>query len=178
MFTTATNFLTRHAIVVMPKTVTKKQHPPLQFTYPLPYGAVLRDGGVLFSVYSKSATAMRVLLYQRVTDREPNRIIEFNRDTDRWGDIWSLFAPGLKAGQLYHFQAEGPFEPSQGHRFSPHARLIDPYARALAGKFLPSDDGIVRPPKCVAIDDTFDWKGDRHLRRPLSETIIYELHVR
>ena len=178
MFTTATNFLTRHAIVVMPKTVTKKQHPPLQFTYPLPYGAVLRDGGVQFSVYSKSATAMRVLLYQRVTDREPNRIIEFNRDTDRWGDIWSLFAPGLKAGQLYHFQAEGPFAPSQGHRFSPHARLIDPYARALAGKFLPSDDGIVRPPKCVVIDDTFDWKGDRHLRRPLSETIIYELHVR
>lgn len=178
MFTTATNFLTRHAIVVMPKTVQKKTQPPLQFSYPLPYGALLRDGGVQFVVYSKSATALRVLLYQRVTDREPNRIIEFNRDTDRWGDIWSVFAPGLKPGQLYHFQADGPFEPHLGHRFNPQARLIDPYARALAGRFLPSDDGITRPPKCVVIDDTFDWKGDRHLRRPLSETIIYEMHVR
>jgi glycogen operon protein len=178
MFTTATNFLTRHAFVVMPKTVQKNHHPLLQFSYPLPYGAVLRDGGVQFIVFSRSATAMRVLLYQRVTDREPYRIIEFSPHTDRWGDIWSVFAPGLKAGQLYHFQAAGPYEPDQGHRFNPQARLIDPYARALAGRFLFSNDGVVRPPKCVVVDDMFDWKGDRHLKRPLSETVIYEMHVR
>src|SRR5688500_2677203 len=41
-----------------------------------------------------------------------------------------------------------------------------------------SEDGVIRPPKCVVVDDIFDWKGDRHLKRPLSETIIYELHVR
>jgi glycogen operon protein len=79
---------------------------------------------------------------------------------------------------LYHFQADGPFEPEQGHRFNPQARLIDPYARALAGRFQPATDGILRPPKCVVVDDTFDWQGDRHLKRPLSESIIYEVHVR
>jgi isoamylase len=178
MFTTATNFLARHAFVAMPKAARKPSPPHLQFNYPLPYGAVLRDGGVQFVVYSRSATAMRVLLYQRVADREPARLIEFSPQTDRWGDIWSVFVPGLKAGQLYHFQADGPFEPSRGQRFNPQARLIDPYARALAGRFLPADDGVIRPPKCVVIDDMFDWKGDRHLRRPLSETIIYEMHVR
>jgi isoamylase len=178
MFTPVTNFLTRHAMVVMPKTVRKPQQPHLQFSYPLPYGAILRDDGVQFVVYSKSATAMRVLLYDHVTDREPTRSVDFNLDNDRWGDIWSLFIPGLKARQLYHFQAEGPFDPGQGHRFNADARLIDPYARALAGRFLPSTDGIARPPKCVVVDDTFDWQGDRHLKRRLSETIIYELHVR
>jgi glycogen operon protein len=178
MFTTATNFIARHAFVVMPKTIRKTPQPQLQFNYPLPYGAVLRDGGVQFVVYSRSATAMRVLLYDHVNDREPTRLIEFNPDTDRWGDIWSVFVPGLKADQLYHFQADGPFEPAQGHRFNPQARLIDPYARALAGRFLSATDGIIRPPKCVVVDDTFDWKGDRHLKRPLSETIIYEMHVR
>ncbi len=178
MFTAATNFLTRHAMVVMPKSVRKPPQPHLQFSYPLPYGAILRDGGVQFVVYSKSATAMRVLLYERVTDREPSRMVDFSPESDRWGDIWSVFVPSLKAGQLYHFQAEGPFDPSQGHRFNADARLIDPYARALAGRFLPSTDGITRPPKCVVIDDTFDWKGDRHLKRRLSETIIYEMHVR
>ncbi len=177
MLNTATSFLARQIPVAMPKS-SRKAHPPLQFNYPLPYGAVLHDGGVQFVVYSRSATAMRVLLYKRVTDRDPDRIVEFNRDTDRWGDIWSVFVPGLKADQLYHFQADGPFEPSQGHRFNPNARLIDPYARALAGRFLPSTDGIVRPPKCVVVDDHFDWQGDRHLRRPLSESIIYEMHVR
>ena len=150
----------------------------LQFHYPLPYGAVVQEDGVQFVVYSKSATAMSVLLYRRVNDRDPYRKVEFDPKTDRWGDLWSMFVPGLKAGQLYHFQADGPYDPVAGHRFNPQARLIDPYARALAGRYQSSKDGILRPPRCVAVDDNFDWKGDRHLRRPLSETVIYEMHVR
>jgi len=155
-----------------------KSHNFMQFHYPLPYGAIVKESGVQFVVYSRSATAMRLLLYRQVQDRDPYRTVEFNPATDRWGDIWSVFVPGLKDGQLYHFQAEGPFAPEQGHRFDSQARLIDPYARALAGKFQPSTDGIVRPPKCVVMDDQFDWKGDRHLRRPLAETVIYEMHVK
>ncbi len=179
MLNTATKFLTRHAFVVMPKTPRKPAATStVQFNYPLPYGAVLRDGGVQFVVFSKSATAMRVLLYHRTGDRDPYRIVEFNPESDRWGDIWSVFVPDLKEGQLYHFQTEGPFAPAQGHRFDPLARLIDPYARALAGHYLPGDDGVIRPPKCVVVDDTFDWKADRHIKRPLSETIIYEVHSR
>ena len=58
------------------------------------------------------------------------------------------------------------------------ARLIDPYSKALAGRFLAADDGIIRPPKSVVIDDLFDWQGDRHIKRSLAETVIYELHVR
>ena len=155
--------------------------PSFQFSYPLPYGAVLGDGvgggGVQFVVYSRSATAMRVLLYGAVDDPEPSEVIAFDPTRDRWGDIWSLFVPGLGPGCLYHFQADGPFDPQRGQRFDGRARLIDPYARALAGRFLPAADGVVRPPKCVVVDDAFDWRGDRHLRRGLADTVIYELHV-
>src|SRR5205807_7548335 len=63
---------------------------------------------VQFVVYSRSATAMRLLLYGDVDDAEPEEIIEYNPRNDRWGDIWSIFVPGTSAGQLYHFQAEGP----------------------------------------------------------------------
>lgn len=153
-------------------------HPPLQFSLGLPYGAVLQDTGVQFVVVSKSATAMRVLLYDHVDDREPTDVIHLNPELDRWGDVWSVFVPGVGAGQLYHFQADGPFDPARGQRFNGKARLIDPYARALAGKFLPSTDGIIRPPKCVVVDDTFDWQGDRHLKRNLSESVIYEMHAK
>lgn len=153
-------------------------HPELQFAYKLPYGAVVTDRGVQFVVFSRSATAMRVLLYDRVEDREPAEVIDFDRDTDRWGDVWSVFVPGVGPGQLYHFQANGPFDPESGHWFDGNARLVDPYAKALAGCFQKSTDGIIRPPKCVVVDDYFDWEGDRHIRRPLSETIIYETHVR
>lgn len=154
------------------------RHPALQFTHPLPYGPIIHDNGVQFVVFSRSATAMRLLLYNNVSDREPSEIVVFDRDTDRWGDIWSIFVPGIGSGQLYHLQADGPFEPERGQRFDRRARLIDPYARALAGNFMSSDDGIIRPPKCVVVDDYFDWQGDRHLRRDLSETVIYEMHVR
>jgi len=153
-------------------------HPEMQFTHVLPYGAVLHERGVRFVVFSRSATAMRLLLYDKVEDREPTDIVDFDRDTDRWGDIWSIFVPGVKEGQLYHFQAEGPYNPDQGMLFDGRARLIDPYAKALAGTFQRSDDGIIRPPKCVVVDENFNWEGDRHLRRDLSETIIYEMHVK
>ena len=108
---------------------------------------------------------MRVLLYERVDDREPADVIEFDPRTDRWGDIWSMFVPGLRPASSITSRPTARSTPSQGQRFDPQARLIDPYAKALAGKFLPADDGIIRPPKCVVVDDDFDWQGDRHLRR-------------
>ena len=153
-------------------------HPKLQFTHVLPYGAILHENGVQFVVFSRSAKEMRLLLYDNVDDTEPTEVIRFNRDTDRWGDIWSIFVPGLAEGALYHFQADGPYEPEKGQWFNGQARLIDPYAKALAGDFQQGTDGIIRPPKCVVVDDYFDWEGDRHLRHNISETIIYETHVR
>ena len=47
-------------------------HPTLQFTHMLPYGAILHENGVQFVVYSRSATAMRLLLYDNVDDPEPD----------------------------------------------------------------------------------------------------------
>jgi len=123
--------------------------PELQFTHMLPYGAVIGDSGVQFVVFSRNATEMRLLLYDNVE-----------------GDIWSIYVPGLSQGQLYHFQSSGPHDPKHGLRFDSNARLIDPYAKALAGRFQSSADGIIRPPKCVVVDDHFDWAGDRHLRPP------------
>ena len=121
---------------------------------------------------------MRLLLYNEVSDTEPSEVISFDRDSDRWGDVWSLNVPSLAHGQLYHFQASGPWDPQNGHRFDPAARLIDPYTQALAGEFQSGTDGVVRPPKCVVIDDEFDWEGDRHVRHDISESVIYEMHVK
>ena len=158
--------------------------PPLQFHTPLPYGAILHNAdsnqgeGVQFVVFSRNATGMRVLLYDQSIDRDPTEVISFEPRHDRFGDVWSIFVPGLKHGQLYHFQADGPFDTSLGHSFDPTARLIDPYSKALAGHFLQHHDGIVRPPKSVVVDDTFDWQGDQHLRHGLADTVIYEMHVK
>jgi glycogen operon protein len=42
-------------------------------------------------------------------------------------------------------------------------------------------DGRDRAPfvaKSVVIDPAFSWGGDRPLRRPIDETVIYEVHVK
>ena len=156
----------------------KKPLPQLHFSQPLPYGAILHDKGVQFVVYSRSATALRVLLYDDVGALEPAEVVTLDPSRDRWGDIWSVFVPRLGPGQLYHVQADGPFDPEHGQRFDGGAPLIDPYARALAGEFAIAPSGRLVPPKCVVIDDAFDWRGDRHLRRGLADTVIYEMHVR
>ncbi len=151
--------------------------PLFRFSYQLPFGAILHEGGVQFSVVSRMATSMKLLLYDKPEDPDPAETVLFNPTTNRWGDVWTIFLEGIRPGQLYHFQADGPFAPEKGLRFNSKARLIDPYAKALCGDFLPSKDGIIRPPKCVVIDDAFDWTGEHHLRRDLANSIIYELHV-
>ena len=151
---------------------------PMQSTYQPPFGAMSGPSGVKFSVFSRSATGMSVLLYDKPTDREPKEVLPLDPDTDRWGDVWNLNVPGLSDGQLYHLQASGPYDPDRGQYFDAAARLIDPYAKALAGTYGRSSDGIIRPPKCVVVEDTFDWGNDRPIRRPMAESIIYEMHVR
>jgi len=120
---------------------------------------------------------MNLLLYDHVDDLEPAEVIELDSDSDRLGDAWRYFVRGIGHGQLYHLQADGPHEPERGYRFDGTARLIDPYTQALAGDFQAADDGVIRPPKCVVIDNDFNWDGDRSLRYELADSIIYETHV-
>jgi isoamylase len=77
----------------------RHRHPDLQFTHILPYGAVLHERGVQFVVFSRSATGMRLFLYDDVNDMEPAEVINFNPSTDRWGDMWSVFVLSLPGGR-------------------------------------------------------------------------------
>lgn len=143
------------------------------------FGATLHEDGVAISVYSRSASEMRLLLYDHVNDFDPVESISFNADGGRTGNVWTTFVRGIGAGQLYHLQVEGPSNLERGLLFNGKARLIDPYAKALAGDFQHHTDGITRPPKCVVVDDAdFDWEDVARPRHSLAESIIYELHVR
>ena len=84
----------------------------------------------------------------------------------------------MAPGSSTSFRPTAPSILKRGQRFDAPARLIDPYAKALAGEFRSATTGMLRPPKCVVIDDAFDWQGDRHLRRGLADTVIYEMHVK
>lgn len=165
---------------------------------PLPLGASVAEGGVNFSVFSRNATKVFLEFYSASEDSEPYAQVEFSPSENRTGDIWHAFVPGIKPGSLYLFRVDGPFEPSKGHRFNVHQRLFDPYAKTITPVSVfynlppdysaPLDKNDIEHgknqcakvfPKCVVIDnENFDWQGDRPINRPLSESVIYEVHLK
>jgi glycogen operon protein len=151
-----------------------------------PIGATIQPGGVNFSVYSRSATAMELLFFDHVDAATPSRTIRLDPQTNRTFSYWHVFVPGVSAGQIYGYRAHGAYEPLLGMRFDPQKLLLDPYGRSVAvptaysrkAASIPGDN-TAQAMKSVVIDNsTYNWEGDTLLRRPFNETIIYEMHVR
>jgi glycogen operon protein len=151
-----------------------------------PLGASVVDGGVNFSVFSRHATALELLLFDRADDARPARTVTLDPAANRSYHYWHTFVPGLNAGQTYAYRADGPHEPERGLRFDPSKMLLDPYGRGVvvpdkydrdAGK-RPGVDNTAVAMKSVVVDpSTYDWEGDEPLRRPAAQSIIYEMHV-
>ncbi len=153
-------------------------------SYPL--GATLHGGAANFSLFSRSATGVELLFFDRVDDARPSRIIELDPCVHRTYHYWHALVPGVKAGQLYGYRVQGPLEPARGMRFDPAKTLLDPYGRSVA---VPPNysrqaaaqhgDNAATAMKSVVVDPSaYDWEGDAPLRRPSARTILYELHVR
>jgi isoamylase len=151
-----------------------------------PLGATLSLEGANFSVYSKHATGIELLLFNRVDDARPARVIPIDPLTNRTYHYWHVFVPGVRAGQIYGYRVEGPYDPSSGMRFDPAKVLLDPYGR---GTIVPKNysrnaarhegDNCAAALKSVVVDPgAYDWEGDTPLNRPSSRSIIYEMHVR
>src|SRR5215510_7896745 len=151
-----------------------------------PLGATIVPEGVNFSVFSRGATAVDLLLFDRKDDARPARIISIDPITNRSYHYWHVFVPGLEVGQLYGYRVHGPFDPARGMRFDPAKVLLDPYGRGVAvPKNYSRDaarvegDNAATAMKSVVVDShAYDWEGDTPLHRPSSRTIIYEMHVR
>ncbi len=151
-----------------------------------PLGATLGGGGANFSLFSRSASRVELLLFDRVDDARPNRIIELDPGTHRTYHYWHALVPGVKAGQLYGYRVHGPSEPMRGMRYDPAKVLLDPYGRGVVvppkysrkAAAQPGDNAASAMKSVVADPGAYDWEGDAPLRRPSSRTIIYEMHVR
>ncbi|MCW2726171.1 MAG: isoamylase [Frankiales bacterium] len=156
---------------------------------PHPFGATWDGEGTNFALYSSSAEAVDVCLFDGA-GRETRIPLE-----ESTHHVWHGYLPQVEPGQRYGFRVHGPFDPASGLRFNPAKLLLDPYAKAIEGDLrlddavfgsVPGRDGVAQPgdsapfvPKSVVVHDLFPW-GDDH-RRPRyawSDTVIYELHVK
>jgi isoamylase len=151
-----------------------------------PLGASVVPDGVNFSVYSRSASAVDLLLFDRDDDAHPSRVISIDPVENRTYHYWHVFLPGLRQGQLYGYRVHGPSDPASGLYFDPAKVLLDPYGRGVAvpagysrdAARLPGDNASTAMKSVVVDSSDYDWEGDRPLRHPSTRTIIYEMHVR
>jgi glycogen operon protein len=151
-----------------------------------PLGATVGDGGVNFSLFSRTATGVELMFFDREEDATPSRVIRIDPATNRTYHYWHVLVPGVRPGQIYGYRVHGQSDPARGLRFDTGKVLLDPYGRAVV---VPKNydreaarregDNARTAMKSVVVDSgTYDWEGDRPLRLPSSRTIIYEMHVR
>jgi isoamylase len=160
---------------------------------PFPLGATWDGKGVNFALFSAHAERVELCLFDANGVREIGRVT-LPEHTD---EVWHGYLPDARPGTLYGYRVHGPYEPKNGHRFNPHKLLLDPYAKALFGRYLRSDtifgyrigspredlsfdrrDSARAMPKCRVVDPSFHWGDDRPPEIPWDDTIIYEAHVR
>ena len=167
---------------------------PVWVGKPYPLGANWDGKGVNFAIFSENATSIELLLFDKPEAKTPKERVGLE---ERSGDVWHAYLPDITPGQVYAYRVNGPYEPQRGFRFNPNKTLIDPYAKATVGSFnwsgalfgyrvgdpnedLSKDeqDSTEHVPKSVVIDPDFNWDDDTPPRTPLSETLIYEVHVK
>jgi glycogen operon protein len=159
---------------------------------PFPLGPAWDGRGTNFSVFSEHAERVELCLFD---DHDRETRVELR---ERTAFHWHGYLPGIGPGQRYAYRVHGPYDPMRGHRFNPAKLLIDPYAKAIEGPIgfeaanvhpyvlggpdadlVPDDtDDAAAIPKCVVVDESFDWEGDARLALPWHETVIYEMHVK
>jgi glycogen operon protein len=157
-------------------------------------GATWLGNGVNFALFSANATSVDLCLFDRVDATKETLRVPLTEQTDQ---VWHVFLPDMQPGQLYGYRVSGPYDPAHGLRFNSSKLLLDPYARALAGEISWGDemfgyvvgdknedltrdfrDDAWGMPKCVVTDPDFDWRDDRRPNISISESIIYEVHVK
>ncbi|MBI3491725.1 MAG: glycogen debranching protein GlgX [Acidobacteria bacterium] len=159
-----------------------------------PLGATLTPDGVNFALYSEHAAEVFLLLFDEPNGAPTDSIRLDERDKF----IWHALVRGLQAGQLYGYKVRGEYRPEWGLRFNDAKLLLDPYAKAVTGKFRNVDNLLLaydpRPaagdlvpdprdntaivPKAIVVDDTFDWQGATSPDLAMEQLVIYEVHVK
>ena len=151
-----------------------------------PLGATPIAAGTNFSIFSRTASGVDLLLFDREDDQTPARVIHLDPAANHTYHYWHVFVPDVRPGQIYAYRVAGRFDPALGLRFDPAKVLLDPYGRRVivprnysreaAGSA--GDNAATAMKNAVVDSDSYDWEGDAPLHRLSSRTIVYEMHVR
>jgi glycogen operon protein len=157
---------------------------------PWPMGAHWDGSGINIAIFSVHAQAMEVCVFDATGTRELTRL----RLPGHTGDTWHGRLDGAGPGLVYGLRAHGPWRPDKGHRFNATKLLLDPHAREIVGRFdwgdehfgadrehakqMDTRDNAATALKARVTHDAVDWAGDCAPHTPLTDTVLYEMHVK
>lgn len=151
---------------------------------PYPLGARLSEGGVNFSISSRHATNVELLLFSEPDSLKPFQTISLQKEKHHTFFSWHVFVEELPAGTWYAWRIDGPANTREsGLRFDREKLLLDPWARAVSDKLWDratacrAGDNSEHAMRAVVVDDHYEWEGDLPLPIRSEKAIIYELHV-
>lgn len=169
-------------------TNTNAQMGSARLPFPVPFGARADGEGVSFTLFSRHATRVWLMLFDAADANKPDREIELTPEQHRFGDVWHVRVPEARAGQFYLYRLDGASPATYKGQYDPKQWVLDPFAQAVSGSPVWGDPFGMKPgkfphqgarfPKGVIVDHTFDWQDDAPPRIPLADSIIYEAHVR
>src|SRR5919205_856645 len=87
--------------------------------YPYPLGATWLGNGVNFAIFSEHATSVDLCLFDNIDAPQENIRIPMTEQTD---EVWHVFLPDVRPGQLYGYRVYGPYDPERGLRL--HSSII------------------------------------------------------
>ena len=152
--------------------------------FPYPVGATANEDGVNFSIFSRHATQVELLLYAEAEHSDPFQVIKLEPQVNRTFYAWHVLVKKLLPGVWYNWRLDGPNNAKEtGLRFDKDKHIVDPWARAVSQKLWdrktacePGDNGHYSI-RSMVVDDQYDWEGDKPLTIRSENAIIYELHV-
>jgi glycogen operon protein len=147
-------------------------------------GATFAEHGVNFCCFSRHATRVELLLFEHEESREPLQIIELDPRENHTFFFWHVLVEDLPSGICYGWRIDGPNDTREsGCRHDPDKLLLDPRCTTVSDRLWdraaacrPGSD-LATAMRSVLIRDDYDWEGDQHLHVPLTEAVIYEMHV-
>jgi glycogen operon protein len=149
----------------------------------LPAGAVPRENGVNFSIFSQNASKVQLLLFHAHSDLKPFAVIDFDENINRTGFYWHIFVYGIGAGVYYAYRIDGPRGGIHGGVFDFEKVLIDPYSRAVSMKrwergcaIGPGDNLFKSMRSIVVSEDGYDRGAAERPGHKKSDLILYEAH--
>ena len=150
---------------------------------PFPPRATWKEDGWNFTLYSRHASRVTLLLYDEEHFARPLATLTLDPLQKKTGRIWHTFVPRLAGAQYYGYRVEGPI--GVLHRFDAQKVLLDPFAEQVffppefsrAAAMQPgANDG--RVPLGVLPMEKQQTAGLAGPRHTWHELVICELHVK